>query len=223
MKLSSNTLAILTNFSTINSSILIRPGNVLRTISIAEDVSASATIEENFEHEFAIYDLPQFLKGIKLYNQPEIEISDDSNFALIKYQNHTIKYLLTPTDLVFAPENRNIRIPSKDVEFEMRYEHFDKLMKAANVFTLSDFTIVGNGKEIILQVRNKADPTSNEVSTIVGETKNNFELNFDRNNLLMIPGHYDVVISKEMVSQFINQDFELVYTVGLCSDSTFED
>ena len=66
MKLSNNTLAILSNFSNINSNIYVRVGNILRTVSIAGDISASATVEETFEHEFAIYELPQFLKGLKL-------------------------------------------------------------------------------------------------------------------------------------------------------------
>ena len=38
----------------------------------------------------------------------------------------------------------------------------------------------------------------------------------------MIEGSYDVVISKEMVAQFTNQDFELTYFVGLSSDSSFD-
>lgn len=221
MKLSHNTLSILTNFSTINSNILFRPGNVLRTMSLAGDVSASAKIAENFENEFAIYDLPQFLKGIKLYDNPELEILKDDGYVLIKHGNHTVKYFITEPDLVVAPENRNIRLPSEDVSFQMTEEHFNKLLKATNVFGLSDFTVLGEEGHIYLQVRNKSNPTSNQVSILVGETESEFEFNFDKNNILMIDGTYDVTISKEMLAQFKNQDFDLTYYVGLCSDSYF--
>lgn len=222
MKLSNNTLAILSNFSNINSNIYVRKGNVLRTVSIAGDISASAVVEESFENEFAIYELPQFLKGLKLYANPELEFPDDKRYVLIKQGNHTIKYFLTEPDLVVAPENRDMRLPSEDVCFQMSAEQFDKLMKATNVFGLSDFSVLGKKGEITLQVRNKSNPTSNQVSIVVGETDEDFELNFDKNNLLMIEGSYDVVISKEMVAKFTNQDFDLTYFVGLSSDSSFD-
>lgn len=221
MKLSNNTLAILTNFSTINSNILFRPGNVLRTISVAGDVSAYATVSEEFPSEFAIYDLPQFLKGIKLYDNPELEILDKEGYILIRHGNHTIKYFITEPDLVVAPQNKGFKLPSEDVSFQMTEEHFDKLLKATSVFGLSDFTVLGQEGHIYLQVRNKSNPTSNQVSILVGESENEFEFNFDKNNILMIDGSYDVTISKEMLARFTNRDFDLTYFVGLCSDSYF--
>lgn len=223
MRLSNNTLAILSNFSTVNSNILVRPGNTLRTISVSRDIVASARISENFDNQFAIYDLPEFLKGVKLYDSPELEFSENSDYVLIKNGSYTIKYFLTDPELVLAPEDRNIRLPTEDVSFELKAEHFDKLMRATSIFGLSDFSVLSINGEITLQVRNKSNPTSNQVSIVVGETDKNFEFNFDKNNLLMIEGSYDVTISKEMISRFTNQDFELTYFVGLSSDSFFED
>lgn len=223
MRISNNTLAILNNFATINSNILVRPGNILRTISESGEISAKAVISEDFDTEFAIYDLSQFLKGLRLYDKPELEFAEDSSYVLIKQGPHTIKYFLTEPDLVTAPENRNLRLPSEDVSFELRSDHFEKLIKASNVYDLQDFTVSGSNGEIVLQVRNKMNPTSNQVSIVVGETEDTFEFNYDKKNLLMIEGSYDVVISKQMISRFTNQDFDLTYFVGLSSDSYFND
>jgi len=223
MKISNNTLAILSNFATINSNILVRPGDVLRTMSLSGEISATATVSETFETGFAIYDLPQFLKGLRLYDNPELEFSSCSSYVLIKQGFHTTKYFLTEPDLVVAPENRNIRLPSEDVNFEMKSEYFDKLIKASNVYDLQDFTVLGQDGLITLQVRNKRNPTSNQASMEVGTTDDTFELNFDKKNLLMIEGNYDVSISRHMISRFVNQDFDLTYYVGLCDDSFFED
>jgi len=74
MKLSNNTLAILSNFSKINDNIYVRAGNVLRTISASGHISASGRVEETFKEEFAIYELSQFLRGFRLYENPELEI-----------------------------------------------------------------------------------------------------------------------------------------------------
>ena len=57
MKLSDNTLTILKNFAGINNSIIVKTGNTLRTISVANNIYAEATITEEFPRNFAIYDL----------------------------------------------------------------------------------------------------------------------------------------------------------------------
>ena len=57
MKLSARTLQILKNFATINPSLLFKPGNVLTTISPAKTMQAKARVTEQFDTQFAIYDL----------------------------------------------------------------------------------------------------------------------------------------------------------------------
>ena len=71
MKLSKQTVAILNNYSDINQSILVKKGNQLRTISVMKNILAEAKIEEEFPKDFAIYDLPQFLKVLRLHQDPE--------------------------------------------------------------------------------------------------------------------------------------------------------
>jgi hypothetical protein len=55
LTLSKPTLQILKNFSTINSNLLIRPGNKLATMSSYKNIVAEATVEETFDQEFGIY------------------------------------------------------------------------------------------------------------------------------------------------------------------------
>ena len=57
MKLSDSTLSLLKNFSTINTSILFKQGNRLRTISVMKNILAEATVPEEFPKDFGIYDL----------------------------------------------------------------------------------------------------------------------------------------------------------------------
>ena len=61
MQLSSDTIAVLKNFSDINQNILVKPGNTIQTISTLKNILAQAEIKEKFDNEFAIYDLPEFL------------------------------------------------------------------------------------------------------------------------------------------------------------------
>ena len=49
MNLSTDTLAILKNFSEINDNILFKPGSKLNTISAMKNILAEATITEKFD------------------------------------------------------------------------------------------------------------------------------------------------------------------------------
>mgnify|MGYP003330157475 CR=1 FL=1 len=64
MNLSSDTVAVLKNFSDINQNILVKPGNKIQTISTMKNILAEAEVSEKFEDEFAIYDLPEFLRSL---------------------------------------------------------------------------------------------------------------------------------------------------------------
>lgn len=220
MKLSQNTITILKNFSSINPSIYLRKGNTIRTIAISGNIAAVAKVNDEFSHNFAIYDLNQFLNGLRLYDDPTLDFSKD-DYVLIKHKNHQITYRLTDPSLIFAAEDRDIKLPSQDVCFILNEEQFEKLLKASSVFGLPDFSVVGDGRNIYLQVSEKENSSSNQVSIVVGETTENFKLNFKTENLKIIPGNYEVVISKQLVAQFTNKNYDLTYYIGLESDSSF--
>ena len=63
MKLSSNTLNLLNNFSTINSGITVKSGNELTTVSAMKNIFAKAVVDETFDKEHSIYDLSEYLAG----------------------------------------------------------------------------------------------------------------------------------------------------------------
>jgi len=74
MNLSTDTLAILKNFSEINNNILFKPGSKLNTISAMKNILAEATITEKFDTEFGIYDLSEFLRAVELFDKPAVKV-----------------------------------------------------------------------------------------------------------------------------------------------------
>jgi hypothetical protein len=70
-------------------------------------------------------------------------------------------------------------------------------------------------------VRDKKNDTSNDFSIVVGETDSEFVFNFKVENIKILPGSYDVVVSSKLLSRFSNQDFDLKYYIALEPDSTF--
>lgn len=220
MNLCDNTISILKNFSKINNSILVKPGNKLRTISVARNILAEAEIEEVFPRQFAIYDLSEFLNGLSLHQNPNLDFSNDS-YITIREGNWKVKYFCSDPNVIVAPPDKEIKLPSEDVCFQLDSSSLDKLVKAASVYQLPDLSAIGSAGVIRLVVRDKKNDTSNEYSIVVGETVDEFVFNFKIENIKIISGTYDVVVSSKFSSKFTNQKHNLSYWIALEPDSTF--
>lgn len=221
MKLSDKTISLLKNFSTINQSILVREGNKLRTISVMKNILAEATVTEEFSKDFGVYDLNQFLNGLSLHQSPELDFKNDG-YVVIREGKMRSKYFFADPNVIVTPPDKEITLPSEDVCFEVSTEQLDKLLKAAAVYQLPDISAVGEGGVIKMVVRDKKNDTSNDFAIVVGETTNEFSFNFKVENIKVLPGTYEVVVSKKLLSRFESKNHDLTYYIALEPDSTFD-
>ena|SRR6056300_367737 len=219
MKLSSNTTNILKNFSQINQSILIKQGNKLKTISVMKNILAEAEIEEEFEKDFAIYDLNQFLSGLSLYDSPDLDFGE--SYLTIRDGRRRAKYFFADPDVIVSPPEKEISLPTRDVCFTVATQQLDKLLKAAAIYQVPDLSAIGRNGKVELVVRDKKNDTSHEFSEEVGETEDEFNFNFKVENIKIIPGTYDVVISSKLLAEFTNKNTDLKYYIALEPDSTY--
>lgn len=222
MKLSDNTITLLKNFAGINQSILVKKGNKLRTISIAKNILAEAEITEEFPREFAVYDLNQFLNGLSLHQDPDLDFTENS-YITIREGKRRVKYFYADPNVIISPPEKEIKLPSEDVCFQLETGALEKLVKAAGVYQLPDISAIGDAGVIRLVVRDKKNDTSNEYSIVVGETDEQFTFNFKVENISkIVSGAYNVVVSRKLLSQFTNTKHNLSYWIALEPDSTFE-
>ena len=70
-------------------------------------------------------------------------------------------------------------------------------------------------------VRDKKNDTTNDFSIVVGETDAIFSFNFKVENIKILPGTYDVVVSQKLLSRFSSNNYNLTYYIALEPDSTF--
>ena len=221
MKLSEKTLTLLKNFSNINQSILFKQGSSLRTISVMKNILAEATIDEDLPTDFGIYDLGQFLNGLALHTRPELDFQNEG-FVYIKEGRMRSKYFFADPKVIVTPPEKEITLPSEDVSFTLSTDQLDKLLKAAGIYQLPDLAVVGKNGVVKILVRDKKNDTSNDFAITVGETDESFEFNFKVENIKILPGTYDVVVSKKLLSRFTCQNYNLKYYIALEPDSTFE-
>ena len=221
MKLSEKTFNLLKNFSSINQSILFKQGTTLRTMSVMKNILAEADIEEDFPKDFGIYDLNQFLNGIDLCGNPELDFEKDNYLKIRDGEHFETKYFFADPSVIVTPPDKTLTLPSEDVCFTLDNETFTRLLKASVIYKLPDLSAVGENGVVKLVVRDKKNDTSNKTGMVVGETDKDFSFNFKMENIKILPGSYEVVISEKLLSRFYNKNYNLTYYIALEPDSTF--
>ena len=221
MNLSSDTVAVLKNFSDINQNILVKPGNKVQTISTMKNILAEAEISEKFDSEFAIYDLPEFLRAVELFQKPNFNFNGGSNVQIADNNSkQSIKYFFADKSVIVAP-TKNITMPDKEVTFTLKKDDFARLQKGVMTLNLPDVAVKGDGKSITLVATDKKNKSSNDYSISVGETNKTFTAYFKAENFKMVSDDYDVAISKQKISHFVNRNKPIQYWIALEPDSEF--
>ena len=221
MKISDNTIGILRNFSDINANILFKPGKSLSTMSTMKNIMAQADVEEEFESEFGVYDLPEFLRAIDSFQQPVLKFNGTANLK-IQDEKSTLsaRYAFADKSTLRYP-SKQISMPDKTVTFSLKNSDYESVKKLYTNLSLPDIAFKGENGKIKLVALDKKYSNSNESSVVVGETDLEFTAYVKAENMKIIPGDYDVALSKAKIAHFINKKVKVQYWIALEADSTF--
>ena len=165
--------------------------------------------------------MPEFLRAVDLFDKSDLNFNGSQNL-IIKDSNsrQSIKYYFADKSVVVAP-SKMITMPDKYVTFQLKRDIFAKLMKGVTTLNLPDIAVTGDGKQIKLVATDKKTPSSNDYSIVVGETDKKFKAFFKTENFKMIQDDYDVAISSQKISHFINRNKPIQYWVAIEPDSEF--
>lgn len=222
MELSENTLSVLNNFSSINQNIMIRAGNVIKTISEARNVLATAVVDVDFPKDVGIYDLNEFLGVLNLVDTPNLKFDDEFVVINDSTGRSKVKYFFSPEETLTTP-SKDIKMPEGDVTFVLDNNTLNRLKKAASTLGHNEVSITGKNGVLSLSVVEAQNSTSNAFSIDVdgefGDVTFNFILNIS--NLKILPGDYDVSISNKLISHFSHKEMNVQYWIALEKSSTF--
>lgn len=219
MKLDPRVIQVLKSFSTINQSIHIKPGKVIQTISPTKTVMAKANIEDTeFDTEFAVYDLPRFLGVLSLFEDPELEV-DGKTINISSRRGDSISYVCADPTNIVSPPSKELKMPSVEINFTLKEGDFARVNKALSVLSLPEIAVVGDGTSVFLQAADSKNPTGDIYKTPVGETDQTFRVIFKSENLKILPGDYEVEISKQGLSRFTAPGLE--YFIAIEGSSKF--
>ena len=222
MKLSDSTTSFLKNYANINQSLEFREGNILRTVSPLNTILASVEISEDLPKTFPIYELNRFLGTLSLFDDPELDFTD--NGVTMSDSKHEATYRYCGSSSMFqTPPEKDITFPEPEVEFRLTHDVFKKTINAANILGLPEVVVEGDGTEIRLLVSDTGNVSSDSFSTAVGPTDKTFRMIFKTENLnKLMEGTYDVKLSSKRISHFKRTSDSLQYWIALEQNSTFE-
>jgi hypothetical protein len=215
MKLSNDTVTILKNFASINSGIVVKPGNKLRTISANKAILAEATVAETFPHEFGIYDLNKSL-GLLSMNKNDNEVEILQDFLVFKSLNGkgTIRQRFTATNLILCPPNKSINIASYEVKFTLPAETLNWIFSVASILKCPN--VVVSNEDV------KGEIVDDAKVVLDSDTDIKFQATLKIENLKVVPDEYVVEISSVGVSKFHNESKNLTYWIAIeAANSTF--
>lgn len=218
MKLSSRTLQILKNFSTINPSLLFKNGNVLTTMSPMKTVMARATVKETFPQTYAIFDLSRFIGVLSMFSEPDIKM--EQSFLVISESNRVVNYTYADPEMIVTPPDKPIKFPENaEISFILSSDVLSSVTKAINILHLTEFSVSGSDSRIYVGAIDTKNPTGDTYMIEVGTTDHNFNMIFKAENIKMISGDYHVKITSRGLGYFKGGDVE--YWIPTESSSNF--
>ena len=219
MKLSSETINVLKNFSGINQGIQFKQGTKLTTVSAGKTVLAQANLKDEFPQDFCVYDLNQFLSVYGLHKDSELNF-DDSNVIFGSGRNST-KYRKTAKEMIVTPPEKEITLPSVDCAFTLTDEDYNNILKASSVLSSPHIAVESDGESVQIVAFDANDNSAHTNSIQVGEGNGKkYKIVFKTENIKLIPGNYSVEISFKGIGHFKNTKDDIQYWIAFEAKET---
>jgi hypothetical protein len=228
MKLSTETIAIMNNFSNIQPGIIIPPGNTIKTRTGA--FYAQATVLETFPVEVRIDDVHDFLRMVGLFKDPEFDFAEDSiRIAEVDGTAVVVYPQAQPGSPVQLPIPKQLKPePDEQITFTISEEQWARLQQAFGLFKKKkdwqkkSLVIVSDGKTVRLNTERAYEKAGYSL-TVDGVT-NGFECTstLDARMLRLVDGSYEVMVTP-MYARFrhVGNDSLLYYVASEPKSSTW--
>ena len=205
MKISDYTIEVLKNFATINMGLLIKPGNKLRTTNANKNILAEAKIEEIFEREIGVYDLHKLLALLSMNKGPKEMSVEGESFVFGGVNGGKIRMRFTEPNILVFPLDKNPE-PDYIAKFTITQETLNWINNAASILKCPNLVFKSEEGKITLWAMDVGDDrassgaiTDDAAIDVQGESKEDFVAVFNINNMVMIPGSYEVELSQGLI------------------------
>lgn len=220
MKISKNTLNILSSFTLLNPSIRIKVGNILASTNVGVEnglpvpiktVLVRAEIEENFPMEVCIYNLKQFIQIVSTFGEPDFEFTEEH--LIISEGNKSINYAYCRPNSIIYPKTDSLAMSTEDfvASFILDAKTLVGLKKMSGIVKNEDLYIKSDEEfNIELILRNESD-LSNEYKVLIEKpVEDEFEFKVSMKNIMYIDADTDYI-----VKLLRDENADVVYFEGI--------
>lgn len=198
LSLSAETINYLKHFAKVQPSLVISPGNTLRTRT--EAMYAEVKVKEEFPAEVCIRHLPEFLRVVSAFKEPvftfaadHVLISEADGSAETKYP-----YAKPETVPQLAMRPKAIEIPADHVSFKLSESQCRCLQKALSTGAFGSYLkISSDGKKVVVGTTERFG-SAPEYTVVVEEATTNgqaCEMVFAAQNVPLLPGSYAITVT----------------------------
>ena len=217
MKLSTNTIKILKNFSDINNTIYIRKGNNIITVDPQKRIVADASITESLPRDCALYDLNRFLGVTSMFDSPDLDFNADK--VVVKSNNRSIDFIYADPSVVQDAGPTRKKIPSvfdeKSIvqKFTLTEDDLKSLRQAASLLGLTHISFVSDDAGLKMIAQDVSNESLGKVTlNLAGEATASSTCNMLFENLKVLPDTYSVEVSPT-VAHFVGATTGVQYWI----------
>lgn len=218
MKLSSDTITILKNFADINDNLMIKPGNMLKTVHVPPTIYGEAQVSEVFDKFFGIYNLKEFLATIAMFKNPDLTFNDEY-VEIIDEDDKTIRTKYFSADaniLTKTPEFK--KFPDPSVTFKITDTNFRRIQRASSTLQRHDIVIAGSNGKITAKVCDLSNATKNEFTVILDDqfVGEDFEVHMKQEKLCIIGGDYNCsLLADNKIMKAVHTEKNISYLITM--------
>jgi hypothetical protein len=230
-RLEERTLAVLQNFAEINPSVVIKPGNVIRSINPGTArVVAKAVVPQVFDRNFSIYQILPFLGSLKRFDDPVLIFDDaDVNGITIREgdgrDGGTIRYPLADPGKIAFPSDKEPRF-DVNTAFDIPRAALIETLAFAKLLSLRLFVVAGDGTTVTLSAEDIKEE-SHRSRMVIGKTAATYKIMLlvaNVEKLAKTDYHVDVGFrgmgeTLEGIARFTAVDAETTYWVAVEAES----
>lgn len=217
MKLSTDTIKILRNFSDINNTIYIRKGNTIITVDPQKRIVADASISESLPRDCALYDLNRFLGVTSLFDSPDLDFASDK--VVVKSDHRSIDFIYADPSVVQDAGPTREKIPSvfdnKTIvhKFTLTEADLKSLRQAASLLGLTHVSFVSDDSGLKVVAQDVSNESLGKVTlNVQGECTEQSTCNMLFENLKVLPDTYNVEVTPR-VAHFVGTTTGVQYWI----------
>ena len=125
-----------------------------------------------------------------------------------------------PAMLVLPPEKK-LDFPEPEISFKLSKDAYDATLKAAQVLSLPELVVQGDGDKVFLVATDTNNTSSDEFRNEVGTTDKTFQMVFKIENMKLLSGSYNVGISSKGIAHFAHEHSKLEYWIATEQNSNY--